>query len=307
MVELPSIGPFFADRQGAGRIGQKQRPLQWHAQRQAGDEGPAEAVAGAGRVDLLGREGRGRDPLAGAVVDAALRALLQQHHPPAGGEQARRGIGFRLAGAEMGEVGVARQQDVADREHGRNGVGDLGQPQQLLADVGVERDLGTGRLGQLDAAPHGRRDPRAEQGRAHDVEEPAVAEQAGLELRRVEGGSSRVGDVEDEVAPAVCPIGDEGAARRRAGHPPDRAHLHPAGLQPVEVERAEIVGADAADQGGGGTDPRRLVGEDRRGTARIGPGEQAGLEEGLADPGRHDLDQDLADRDDLRHAARAPP
>ena len=38
----------------------------------------------------------------------------------------------------------------------------------------------------------------------------------------------------------------------------------------------------------------------------IGAGEQAGLEKGLADLGRHDLDQDLADRHDLRHGALIP-
>ena len=62
MVELPSIGPFLPTASAPAALARRSGALERHAQRQAGDEGAAEAVPGPGRVDLLGREGRRRDP-----------------------------------------------------------------------------------------------------------------------------------------------------------------------------------------------------------------------------------------------------
>ena len=55
------------------------------------------------------------------------------------------------------------------------------------------------------------------------MEVAAAREQRRGELRRVQRGRGRVGDVVDEVAAAVGAVGDEGAAGRGAGHPPDAA------------------------------------------------------------------------------------
>ena len=113
-------------------------------------------------------------------------------------------------------------------------------------------------------------------------------------------------DVEDEVAVAAFLVGHEGASGRRVGMDRDRRNVDPVGAQPLEIDQAEIVVADAADHAAGLPEARHLVDEDRRRPAREWANQRAGLEKALAAARRHDLDQDLAKRDHGLHR-RLPP
>ena len=75
----------------------------------------------------------------------------------------------------------------------------------------------------------------------------------------------------------------------------------PSRREAVEVDAAEIVVADAADHAAGLAELRHLVDEDRGRSGGEGADERDRLEEAVADLGRHDLDEDLADGDDLLH------
>ena len=144
-------------------------------------------------------------------------------------------------------------------------------------------------------------DAGAEQRGAHDVEVAAAREQAGLELAGVQRGRSRVRDVVDEVAAAVGAVGDEGAAGGRAGHTPDRADVDAAAASRSRLSVPKSSGPTQPIMAVAGADAGGLIGEDGRRAAWVRAGEQARLQEGLADLGRHDLDQDLADRHHLCH------
>ena len=94
---------------------------------------------------------------------------------------------------------------------------------------------------------------------------------------------SAVRDVEDEGAAAVGGVTDEGAAGGEAGMDGDGRHVDAVAAQAVEIELAEIVGADAGDHPAGLAEPGDLADEDggRSGGERSGP--QSRLQEGLAD------------------------
>ena len=63
--------------------------------------------------------------------------------------------------------------------------------------------------------------------------------------RHMAGGA--VQDVEDEMPIAILLIGDERAAGRRIPMDADRRHVDAVSPEPLYVERAKIVVADAAD------------------------------------------------------------
>ncbi len=74
----------------------------------------------------------------------------------------------------------------------------------------------------------------------------------------------------------------------------DRRHVGAQGPQPLDVQLAEIVLADRADQPGGLAERRGLADEDGGRAGRIGAKQRTGLEKALADALGHDLDEDLA-------------
>ena len=116
-----------------------------------------------------------------------------------------------------------------------------------------------------------------------------------------------VADVEDEMPAGVGPVGDEG----RAGGVPlvnrDRRHVGAQRPQPLDVQPAEIVVADGADEAGRLAECRRLADEDGGRAGRVGPKQRTRLEKALADPLGHDLDEDLAGADQLLHLAELLP
>ncbi len=113
---------------------------------------------------------------------------------------------------------------------------------------------------------------------------------------RLAGGA--VADVEHEVALAVLAVAHEGAAGGVAGQHADRRDVDPVATQAVEVEPAEFVVADAGDHPGRMPEPRHLVDEDRGRPRGVGSDQRQRRLEALAARLRHDLDQDLAERDD---------
>ena len=121
---------------------------------------------------------------------------------------------------------------------------------------------------------------------------------------RAGGAGGAVADVVDEVAGAVGAVADEGAAGGKLGVDGDGRDVDAVAGEPVEVDAAEIVVADAGDHAAGLAELGHLVDEDRRRAGGEGADERDRLEEAVAGLGGHDLDEDLADGDDLLHRAR---
>ena len=90
-------------------------------------------------------------------------------------------------------------------------------------------------------------------------------------LGRAGRAGGAVADVEDEVAGPVGAVTDEGAAGRQLGMDGDGGGVDAVAGQPVEVDAAEVVGADAADHPARLAELRDLVDEDRRRAGRKGP------------------------------------
>ena len=112
-----------------------------------------------------------------------------------------------------------------------------------------------------------------------------------------------VPDVVDEVARAVGAIADEGAAGRAIRIDGDGRDVRPVAPQPLDVEAAEVVVADAADQAAGLAELGHLIDEDGGRSRGERADERDRLEKAVADFSGHDLDQDLADGNDLLHVA----
>ena len=72
--------------------------------------------------------------------------------------------------------------------------------------------------------------------------------------------------------------------------------------QPLDVEYAEIVIADRAHDATGLAELGDLIDEDRRGAGGERTDQRDGGAEAVAGLDRHDLDDDLADGNDLLHA-----
>ena len=85
----------------------------------------------------------------------------------------------------------------------------------------------------------------------------------------------------------------------------DRRHVGAQCPQPIDVQPAEIVVADGADEAGRLAERRRLADEDRGRAGRVGSKQRTRLEKALADPLGHDLDQNLAGTDQLLHFAES--
>src|SRR5262245_28849300 len=108
-------------------------------------------------------------------------------------------------------------------------------------------------------------------------------------------------DVEDEVAGAVRTIAHEGAAGRQLGIDANAGDVDAVTLKALEIDPAEIVIADAAQQAAGLAEACRLIDENRRSTGWKRTDQRQGLAKAVAALGRHDLHQDLSDSDDLLH------
>ena len=108
-------------------------------------------------------------------------------------------------------------------------------------------------------------------------------------------------DVVDEIARPVGPVAHEGAAGRTVRVDGDGRDVDAVTPQALDVDAAEVVVADAADHAAGLAELGHLVDEDGGRPGRERPDERDRLQEAVADFRGHDLDQDLADGDDLLH------
>ena len=117
-----------------------------------------------------------------------------------------------------------------------------------------------------------------------------------------EAAAGAVGDVEDEAAAAVLAVADEGAAGAFAGGDGDAAGIHAVLLQAAQVEGAEVVVADARDDGAGRAQFADLVDEDGGRAGGVGAGERLGFKEAVAFAAGDDFDEDFADGEDFFHA-----
>ena len=129
----------------------------------------------------------------------------------------------------------------------------------------------------------------------------ALSEEREAGLRQADLAARAVLDVEDEVPLSALAVADEGAPCRVAGKHFDRAHIDAVTSQPLEVDQAEIVFADAADDAAGLSEPCHLVDEDGRRSTRERADELQRLSKARASLLRHHLDEDLADGHHLRH------
>ena len=107
--------------------------------------------------------------------------------------------------------------------------------------------------------------------------------------------------VVDKIALAIVAVAHEGAPRGEGRADLDGADVHPVVTQPPQVDPAEVVVADAADDAAGLAELGDLVDEDGRSAARERPHQADRLAEPLSPVFRHDLDQDLAESHDLGH------
>jgi hypothetical protein len=78
----------------------------------------------------------------------------------------------------------------------------------------------------------------------------------------------------------------------------DRRDVNAVSAEPLDVEHAKIVVADAADHAARLAEPSNLIDENRRRATRVRSHERAWLEERLTAPGGHHLDKNLAQADD---------
>jgi hypothetical protein len=245
--------------------------------------------------------------LAGSVVIArAIRSTLADDGAHAAGEdlleRRRLARGFR----EQEQFLAARQEEIALPQHLIERVAQAGQAKYLLTDVGIEGDGSAFGLDALDRRADEPGDPVGEQRRPHDVHVIGAVDQRLGARRRADQTAGAVLDVEDEVPLAIAAVAHEGAAGHSVRRPLDRRDVGAVCAQALDVERAEVVVPDAAHDPAGLAELGDLIDEDggRPGGKRAdqvdrGPEAVAGL---LG----HDLDEHLADRDDLLHVKCAP-
>ena len=113
-------------------------------------------------------------------------------------------------------------------------------------------------------------------------------------------------DVVYEGARSIGPVPHEGAARGRLGIDPDAFHIDPVAAQAIEIDPPEVIVPHATDDGGRLAELRGLVDEDRRRAGRKGANQADRFAKSVALVGRHDLDEDLADREDRFHRSAHP-
>ena len=135
---------------------------------------------------------------------------------------------------------------------------------------------------------------------------PVPKAQQAFDHRLVGGKArgSRMHDVVDEVAAAVGIVADESAAGRQLGVDGDQAVVNAVGPKTLQDDLAESIGAHRAHKNRTAAAARRLVDEDARRAAGIGPrvGSDAPMAAALV--GADKLDEKLADRSNCNgHAA----
>jgi hypothetical protein len=296
----------------AGGGGQTQRLARRRPAQPEGGERGAEAVSGAGRVDLLHREG-GLEQRARRVVmaDARSAQLVDHRADPKRQQFGHRGLVI-LGARQQRQFLAARQEQVGQPEDFRHRRAQAGRVEDFLAQVRVEGERAAARLERPRRAQVQRREIRARQRRAHDVQVIGPGQRGVDTVLGRQAPAGAVTDVEDEIARAVGAIADEGAAGRAFGIDRNGRDVDAVAFQPVEIDPPEIVVADAGDDGAGLAQPRGLVDEDRRRAGRERPGQRQRLAKALARRVGHDLDQNLADDEHLLHrslplARRAGP
>lgn len=128
-----------------------------------------------------------------------------------------------------------------------------------------------------------------------------IGKQVSCGIIDVQQARRAVADVEDEMPGSVGSIGDEGGAGGIALVGRDRRYVGAERSQPVNVQLTEIVLADGPDESRWLAKRCRLANEDRGRAGRERPNQWPGFEKALADPIRHDLDEDLAGGNQLLH------
>lgn len=247
------------------------------------------------------RNGGGVKAAVRAVVARAPLAAFEQDFFDAAREQFGDGVGFVLCGGEEVEFVTGGQEDVGRGEGLLECVVQAGRAEQFAAQVGVEGDAAAARLDgvqrvQGECAHAGRGECAA-----HQVQVVAAGDEGVAGGGRFEAAAGAVGDVEDEAAAAVCAVANEGAAGAFAGGDGDAAGIHAVLLQAAQVEGAEIVVADARDDGAGCAQFADLVDEDGGRTGGVGAGERLGFEEAITFAAGDDFDEDFADGEDFFH------
>ena len=113
--------------------------------------------------------------------------------------------------------------------------------------------------------------------------------------------ASAVAYVVYEVAISTVAVADKGAARHEPRENLDGFDVDAVVAEPFQVQPAEIVVPDAADDAAGLTELGDLVDEDRRSTTRERANQLHRLAKTVAPLLRHDLHQDLTESCDLWH------
>ena len=120
------------------------------------------------------------------------------------------------------------------------------------------------------------------------------------------GTSGAVLDVVHERAGSIGPVPHKGAPRGHLGIDPDAFNVNPVAVQAIKIDPPEVIVTDATDDGGWLTKLGGLIDEDcgRAGWERANQADR--LKEPVALLGRHDLDEDLTDREDRFHRSAHP-
>ena len=269
-VAAPSIGPFTETvlRACGVGVGERDAPAACRSLRQT-RKVAAEAIAGAGRVDLLDLESRDVRPPGGVDMRATRRPPLEDD----------------LAHASAEEERLAASSSPAARRRARSRRPTEGRcacapgSRARRSAWPDRRGAPCGRSGRTRSCRHARARPRSRarssaasagngQRRAHDVEMIGAPDQS-LRLRRsADAAVGAARDVVDEVARAVGTVAHEGRARGDVGMDGDGRDVDAVPSQPIEIEAAEIIVADRADDAAGMAETADLIDEDGRRTAR---------------------------------------
>src|ERR1700739_3902001 len=113
-------------------------------------------------------------------------------------------------------------------------------------------------------------------------------------------------DVVDEGPGSIGSVPHERAARGRLGIDPYGFHIDPLTPEASALDPPKVMVPYASNDGGRWTELSGLIDENRRGARREGANQLNRLQESIALLGRHDLDEDLTDREDRFHRSAHP-
>ena len=108
-------------------------------------------------------------------------------------------------------------------------------------------------------------------------------------------------DIENKVAIPVVSVANKGASGHLVGKPSDTSHIDTVGLEAFQVDPAEVIIPNAADDAASLAELGYLIDKDRRCSAGKGAYKVDSLPKTSPALLSHDLHKDLSDSHDLGH------